>query len=140
MFYVDTSVIVAALVVETGSDRAREWFGKAPAQTLHTSDWSLAEFSSALSLKIRTNQISEQQRAASLAAFHELLEESFNILSVSRDHFRLASLFSDRHELAVKAGDALHLAIASEDRLTLCTLDRGLARAGPKLGVATELL
>lgn len=140
MFYVDTSVLVAALIAERQSARVLEWLGEASPQALHTSDWSLAEFSSALSIKIRTGQIGEEQRASALGGFSELLEESFNILPVSRNHFRLASRFSDRHELAVKAGDALHMAIASESRLTLCTLDRRLAGAGPALGTLTLLL
>lgn len=140
MFYVDTSVLVAALVGESGSDRALEWLNEQPPQNLHTSDWSVTEFSSALSVKMRTGQIGGEQRASALAAFSELLEESFSILTVSKQHFLQAARFSDRHELSVKAGDALHMAVALDARLTLCTLDRRLAQAGPLLGAMTRLL
>ena len=84
MFYVDTSVLVAALVVEA--------------------------------------------------------HESFNILPISANHFHLAARFADRHDLSIKAGDTLHAAIASDNRVTLCTLDRRLAKAGLVLGVMTHLL
>jgi predicted nucleic acid-binding protein len=140
MFYVDTSVLVAALVVEAHSDRVVDWLGEQPSQTLHTSDWSITEFSSALSVKMRTGQIGLDQRSFALAAFADLIDESFNILPVSANHFHLAARFSDRHDLSIKAGDALHAAIASDNRVTLCTLDRRLAKAGSVLGVMTHLL
>ncbi len=140
MLYIDTSVLVAALVVEAHSDRVVDWLSEQPPQALHTSDWSVAEFSSALSIKMRTGQIDPDQRAFALSAFAELMDESFNILPVSANHFHLAARFSDRHELAIKAGDALHAAIAADNRITLCTLDRRLAKAGLALGVMTHLL
>lgn len=140
MMYVDTSVLVAALVEEAHSGRVLDWLGEQTSRTLCTSDWSLTEFSSALSLKMRTGQIGADQRAFALSAFAELLEESFKVLAVSGAHFRLAARFSDRHELSIKAGDALHMAIASDNRITLCTLDRKLAKAGSALGTMTQLI
>ena len=140
MFYVDTSVLVAALVVEAHSDRVVDWLSEQPSQTLHTSDWSIAEFSSALSVKMRTGQIGPDQRAFALAAFADLIDESFSILPISANHFHLAARFSDRHDLSITAGDALHSAIASDNRVTLCTLDRRLAEAGLALGAMTHLL
>lgn len=140
MYYVDTSVLVAALVLEAHSGRVVHWLAEQPEQTLYTSDWSVTEFSSALSVKMRIGQIGPDQRAFALSAFAELIDESFNILPVSRNHFQLAARFSDRHELTIGAGDALHLAVASDNRATLCTLDRRLANAGLALGTKTQLL
>jgi predicted nucleic acid-binding protein len=140
MFYVDTSVLVAALVKEAHSDRVLDWLGEQAPRTLCASDWSITEFSSALSVKMRTGQIGAEQRAFALSAFAELIEESFNVLAISGNHFHLAARFSDRHELSIKAGDALHVAVASDNRVSLCTLDRKLAKAGRALGAMTHLL
>ena len=140
MYYVDTSVLVAALVQEAHSDRVVDWLGEQAPRTLYASDWSVTEFSSAISVKMRTGQIGADQRAFALSAFAELMEEVFSILAISGSHFHLAARFSDRHELSIKAGDALHMAIASDNRVSLCTLDRRLAKACLALGTMTHLL
>lgn len=96
--------------------------------------------SSALAIKLRTGQISLEQRAAALAMFNKLVAESFTVLPVAGGQFRAAAKFVDQHTLGLRAGDALHLATASEHGATVHTLDRRLAEAGPVLGVPTQLL
>ena len=100
----------------------------------------MTEFSSALSIKLRTGQIGTRDRAASLAMFTHLAAESFTRLPVESTQFRTAARFADQHTLGLRAGDSLHLAICADHGATLCTLDRRLAEAGPALGVATRLL
>lgn len=138
--YVDTSVLVAALTVETRSADAQAWLGAQPLGELAISDWSFTEFSSALSIKLRTGAIDLSQRARSTAAFRRLVERSVAILTISSRTYRTAAGFADHHSLGVRSGDALHLAVALENGATLCTLDRQMATAGPLLGVATYLL
>jgi hypothetical protein len=100
----------------------------------------VTEFSSALSLKIRSQQITVGDRARALAAFARLSEESFTILPVSALQFHTAARFADQHALGIRAGDALHLAICAIHGAMLCTLDRRLSEAGTPLGVTTLLL
>jgi predicted nucleic acid-binding protein len=93
-----------------------------------------------MAIKLRTGQITLEQRAPALAMFNKLVAESFTVLRVSGGHFRAAAKFVDQHMLSLRAGDALHLAIASEHGATVHTLDQRLAEVGPALGVPTQLL
>ena len=44
MFYLDTSVLVAAMTNEAASDATRLWLGEQKPGELAISDWSLVEF------------------------------------------------------------------------------------------------
>lgn len=138
MHYVDTSVLVAALVNETHTDAAQRWLSGQPVGSLHISDWVASEFSAALAMKLRGGQLTSVQRNEVLGFFTQLVARSFRVLTVSRADFHDAARFADRAETGLRAGDALHLAIAANAGLTLVTLDRRLAESGVPLGVATR--
>jgi len=104
------------------------------------SEWTISEFSSALSLKFRVGSITAHERALALASFRRLADRSFQVITITGAAFRTAATFADQHRLALRASDALHLAAASEHGLTVWTLDQRMANAGPALGVATVML
>ena len=118
----------------------QSWLGRQDVDELAISDWVATEFSSALSIKLRTGQIRAAHRADALALFARLGTDSLTIVAVSRLQFRAAARFADQYELGLRAGDALHLAICADRGATLCTLDRRLSDAGAALGVKTMLL
>lgn len=140
MLYLDTSLLVAALTNEDDTGRIQEWLGAQDPDGLAISDWVAAEFSSALSIKLRSGQIKPVHRADALAMFTRLCNDSFDVLQVSRAHFRTAARYADQYALGLRAADALHLAICAEEGAELCTLDRRLGEAGPALGVKTMVL
>lgn len=140
MLYLDTSLLVAALTNEAETEQIQCWLGQQPADDLAISDWVATEFSSALSIKLRTGHIGPAQRADVLATFSQLATDSFTVVPVTRFQFRAAARFVEQHTLGLRAGDALHLAICADHGAALCTLDRRLSDAGWALGVRAMLL
>jgi uncharacterized protein len=140
MLYLDTSVLVSALTKEADTTRSQTWLAKQEASELTISDWTVTEFASALSIKLRTGSLGAVHRAAALSAFTRLSAESLRVLQVAREDFRAAARYADQSQLNLRAGDALHLAICANQGARLCTLDRRLAEAAPRVGVESVLL
>ena len=140
MRYLDTSVLVAALTREPRTADMQAWLGAQEAGTLCISDWTVTEFSSALSMKVRMEALTARERADVLSAFASHREASFTTLPVSTLDFRIGAHFSDHHASGLRAGDALHLAIVYNHGLELCSLDRTLVSAAAPLGVSAQLL
>ncbi|MCW0001460.1 type II toxin-antitoxin system VapC family toxin [Pararhizobium sp. YC-54] len=140
MIYVDTSVLVSSLTNEMDTRRAQEALLRHESGALYISQWSITEFSSALSLKERVGGIGAGDAKRVRAQFYQMIEASLEVLDVSNQHFKLAASFTEDPELALRSGDALHLAIAFDHRMTICTLDKKMARAGSLLGISTDLL
>jgi len=140
MLYLDTSLLVAALTNEAEMRQMQGWLGEQTPNDLVISDWVAAEFSAALSIKLRTGAIEAAHRAETLTMFAGLCNDNFTVLPVSRLQFRIAARFADQYTLGLRAGDALHLAVCADYGATICTIDRRLSGAASALGVKTALL
>ena len=140
MLYLDTSILVAALTNEARTGEMQVWLAEREVEELIISDWVITEFSGALSLKVRTAQLTSAQRADVLALFNSLVDTTFSVLPVTRLEFRTAARFADQYETGLRSGDALHLAIAANHGLPLHSLDHGLTRTAEALGVSARLL
>jgi len=138
MIYVDTSVIVALLTVEPRTQDVITWYaGLRDAPTC--SDWLLTEFSSALSIKLRTGQITEANAKRVRKEFESLTEGGIRVVQVSRDAFRHAAEMVKLHDHSLRAGDSLHLAVALELGAShMATLDRTLTENAKRKGMKNE--
>jgi len=140
MLYVDTSVLVCALTNEDRTEAVQDWLAAQSAGELVISDWVTTEFSAALSVKARRQQLSPVQRAEVVATFSELVDASFVELAVSRTDFRTAARYADPHETGLRAGDALHLAVAANHGARIRSLDRAMVAAAGSLGISAGLI
>jgi predicted nucleic acid-binding protein len=139
-YYLDTSVVVAALTNEVATSRVLAWMDGQENGSLAISDWVVTELSAALSIKMRRVEIDTVHRAQALTQFHKMVGRALPLLPVEGHHFSTAADLADRYEHGLRAGDALNLAVAFDHGLTLSTLDAGQARAGIELGISTRLL
>ena len=140
MDYLDTSVIVSVLTDEAATKRVQTWLSKRVPADVHISDWVVTEVSSALSMKVRTGDLTGDIRAGALAFFRQIIAESLTLLPVTSAHFQAAARLADQHHLGLRAGDALHLALAANVGATLFTLDKRFAEAGRQIGASVQLL
>jgi hypothetical protein len=139
MLYLDTSLLVAAVSNEAATVRVQDWLEQQGGPWA-LSDWSLAEFASALAAKQRAKELSSAERAGGLRWIDGFGEGGAVVWPISRANFRRATDLVNGAEIKVRAADALHLAVAEERGSTLCTLDEEQAKAGSQGGIATLLV
>jgi predicted nucleic acid-binding protein len=138
--YLDTSVIVAALVRESCTESAKVYLSAARDAFLIASRWVVSEFSSALSLKVRTGTITEAEQAAALAMFRRFSAARLRLVDVEAKDFDTAARLCDQFGAPLRAGDALHLAVCKRTGARLATFDLGMAKAAEYHGLPGDLL
>ena len=135
MIYVDTSVIVALIVIETGSAGVAAWYA-ATRSELVSAAWCVTEFASVLGLKQRTAQIDAAQARAAWGRFERLASNDLRLLSVEPVDFHRAAQWTMDAASGVRAGDALHLACAERAATkSIATLDVAMARHARRLKI-----
>jgi uncharacterized protein len=140
MLYVDSSVLVSALTSEADSPHIQDWLETQEPELLHISLWVESEFSSALSLKVRTGALPPALREICLAGFAALKRKSFTVAQIKPKHFISAAGLVDASLHGLRAADALHLAVSMDIGATLCTLDVKFAQCAAALGAKVNLL
>ena len=140
MIYLDTSIVVPLIVAESGSAKARAWRDGLPTRQvreLMLSAWTITEFTSAISMKIRQREITRAEGEGALDIFHDLLMPRLNVLEPIPTDFRFAETMLREFSHGLRAGDALHLAIAVRaSARQFVTLDRDLRKAASAMGLA----
>ena len=140
-YYVDTSVLVAALTADAATAKVTAWVEvQGAADSLYTSDWVETEIASALSLKVRTGQLTPSAREAAFAEWQLLRATGLQSCEIAAADVTTATSMLHRPEQNLRSSDALHLAIARRHGLAVATLDQVMATAGLANGVTTLLL
>ena len=128
MLYVDTSVFVSLLTRENKTSDVNTWYSSCT-QPLVSSAWCVTEFASALALKQRTGQLTEESCSEAWEQFQTLCKRDLTLLPAASMHFYQAALAILKSPASLRAGDALHLAIALENKTQgLVSLDEGLLK------------
>jgi uncharacterized protein len=135
MIYVDTSVIVASFTVETATRPAQTWLAAQLSEKLATSPWVKTEFYSALAMKRRLKEISDETYADTTQQFFTMTRDTMWECEITHAHFEAAAGIVAQHGLKLRAADALHLAIADANDASICTLDQRLFDAARALGI-----
>lgn len=140
MIYLDTSVAVALLVPEPRTVDVKSWFAGL-SETPVSGDWLLTEFDSAISIKVRSGELSAANAKAVRKEFEKLTVSGLRIVPVRRSAFRDAADLAKQHAHRLRAGDALHLAVAKEvDAKSIATLDRVMSANAERLKMNVETI
>jgi prevent-host-death family protein len=107
-----------------------EWLD---ANRIKPSEWTLTEFTSALSHLVRARTLSERERNIAELAFDRWAAGGI-VLEVPRERFQEARTLMRMHQ-RLRAPDALHLAIARHAGLALATVDRDMKDAAVAEGM-----
>lgn len=131
-------MLLAACLAERQSQRVRRWVDEA-AGALATGDRALAEFVSALGIKVRRGELSAAQDDAA----HSVLPDNFlpavTVHRTDADLVQVVPLLLKEYGLGLRTGDAMHVAFCVRlKRVVLATADRVLARAARRFGLTVE--
>ena len=135
MIYVDTSALVPAFIREPASEAVLAWL-ETSGERLAVSEWTIAEFSSAAAIKVRTGEIAPALAKQARTRFLDFAQNHCSIAVPQRAEFRRAAELAGDVNLKLRAGDALHLAIAEAGKVEgiLC-LDETMATGAKAMGL-----
>ncbi|MFP4398295.1 MAG: type II toxin-antitoxin system VapC family toxin [Desulfonatronovibrio sp.] len=140
MIYLDTSVVVSYYCPETISSQVQSLLRsqkKKPALSFLTE----VEFASALSRKVRMNELGPVDANRILTKFTSHAEAGFyRIIPLEKAHYQLAKGWISLLTTPLRTLDALHLAIASSEELQLVTSDESFFSAARMLDLDARLM
>lgn len=139
MRYVDTSVLIAFLLPESGSQLA-ERLMTSPGDALAYSSWTEVELLSALDIQVRRKLITRRAAKRVVDVFANLVAPALVRLAVSDNDHRMAAHILDGWQTSLRAGDALHLALVQEYQAELWTFDRIMAKAASHFGLRCHFM
>lgn len=137
--YLDTSIVVSLFVQEVHTAATRNWLADEPGAKNLISAWTVTEFQSALSLKLRTSQISYEIKVEASAFLETARQTLFEVLPILDEDFERAAALAANPDLWLRAGDALNLAIAEREQALLATVDKRLFAAAERIGLRAHL-
>lgn len=134
--YLDTSLVVAALVHEVGTATALTFLQEHASYPWLISSWVATELASALALQVRRSAIKPQESQEAWQRFLVLREQRLQSLPLVAEDFEVAAQLCLAQGPPLRAGDALHLAVCQRLNLQLASFDLGLCKAAAQNQVA----
>lgn len=139
MIYLDTSVLAPFYWTEATSAAVGQIFQQN--ETLIISELSEVELLSALSRRVRMQEIDRADAIAIVDRFQEHLNVAFYTrLTVTAKHYQIAKHWMQQFDTPLRTLDALHLAIASDLAIPIVTADIGLAKSAERFNVTVQIL
>ena len=133
MLYVDTSVLVALCTNEGKTADVVKWYANCT-QELASAAWCVTEFASAMGLKQRTGQLTEEQAQTAWMQFERMCANDLQLLPVEVMTFHRAAMLTMDAAAGLRAGDALHLACAMQAKAQgMVTLDAVLSKSAKRV-------
>jgi predicted nucleic acid-binding protein len=133
MLYLDSSLLTALVTTEARTARAHDWLATVDAE-LVTSEWSMTEIASALSVKQRHGALDPAGRARAERILVVIADQGLDVVPVVTIDFRRAADFVRPHERRLRGPDALHIAVARRLGAVLHSLDSDQVAAARDLG------
>jgi len=132
--YLDTSILVAYYCPEALSAHVEMLLRRQSAPLV--SELAKVEFSSAVALKVREEQLDHTDAFQILTEFQKHLDNYlFTKLPLDSRHFQLAKTWLNQLQWPLRSLDALHLAAAEISQTRLVTADKTLAKTAKAIGV-----
>lgn len=133
----DASVVTALFVREARSPDARSLAAEA-SQPLLISNFAAVEVASAVSRKVRMEELTTVQGQAALAGLDRWMAGSTDHVLMSEADLAVAERLVRRFELKLRTVDAIHVALAQRLGAELATFDTGLASGGRAAGLTVH--
>lgn len=130
--YLDASVLVPIFVDDDWTAQVDAWLTTKPAVLV--SDWTLAEFSSALSLHVRRGRLTPEERDDAENALNDWVERLIEVAPVLDEDVVHARFALHRHP-KLRTPDALHLAMVLRLGHAFASYDEDLVEAARRDGI-----
>jgi uncharacterized protein len=139
LIYLDTSFLAPFYIQEATSTSVESILLNLPTAELAISDWTIVEFASLLSRRVRMNELTPELMTVIIQSFQRDAAQSYTVFTITTADFVLAAEFLQQWETGLRAGDALHLAIARSRTVeNLLSLDFGLIDAAQRFGISAD--
>ena len=132
--YLDASVTVPLFTRDPLNDRAERVL-RGLHKILIISDFSTAEFSSAIARRVRTRDLSPIEARTVFSNFDIWCARNTQFVEIESVDVMGANSLIRRLDLSLRAPDALHIAIAQRIGSILLTFDKSMADAAQILGL-----
>jgi predicted nucleic acid-binding protein len=139
LIYLDTSFLAPFYIQEATSTSVEAILLNLPTAELAICDWTVVEFASLLSRRVRMNELTPELMTGIMQSFQSDAAQSYTVFTVTTADFVLATELLQQWETGLRAGDALHLATARNRTVeNLLSLDFGLIDAAQRFGISAD--